>query len=153
MNSLDCNEKANETGKTSPVSLSSVENQSPIAEELLMKNVEKVETKMTLGQTLKNELRKSSMQLSQQQKHGALKRKKQEEPAEDSSEELVNENNCVETNNSAKAPVWQYFNMEMGTAKCRHCDYKIKSGFRTNLKTHLKTHHRNLFDKVFFLFH
>lgn len=59
----------NESGKMSPVSLSSVENQSPnttprnSTTEDIIKQVGET-TKMTLGQTLKNELRKSSMQLN-----------------------------------------------------------------------------------------
>lgn len=161
MDNIDCNELNKEVGKISPVSLSSVENQSPnstphITDELIKKNKT---TKMTLGQTLKNELRKSSMQLGRQQKilnnsRNIIKpevlsecNSAQESTEElDSSDELINENNCAERPNS----IGQFFNLELGMAVCRYCDYKTKSAISSNLKMHLKTHHRNFFDKVFY---
>lgn len=45
-------------------------------------------------------------------------------------------------------PVWPYFIVEDGVAKCKQCAYSTKSVFSTNLKVHLRSHHRPDYEKV-----
>ncbi|GMT18638.1 hypothetical protein PFISCL1PPCAC_9935 [Pristionchus fissidentatus] len=45
-------------------------------------------------------------------------------------------------------PVWPYFIVEEGIAKCKQCAYSTKSVFSTNLKVHLRSHHRPDYEKV-----
>ncbi|CAJ0578839.1 unnamed protein product, partial [Mesorhabditis spiculigera] len=45
-------------------------------------------------------------------------------------------------------PVWPYFDVIDGTARCKQCLYSTKSVFSTNLKVHLRSHHRADYDKV-----
>ncbi|CAI4228944.1 unnamed protein product [Auanema sp. JU1783] len=45
-------------------------------------------------------------------------------------------------------PVWPYFEVIDGTARCKQCLYSTKSVFSTNLKVHLRSHHRADYDKV-----
>uniref|UniRef100_A0A8L8JXM9 BED-type domain-containing protein n=1 Tax=Heligmosomoides polygyrus TaxID=6339 RepID=A0A8L8JXM9_HELPZ len=45
-------------------------------------------------------------------------------------------------------PVWPYFDVIDGTARCKQCLYSTKSVFSTNLKVHLRSHHRADYEKV-----
>ncbi|RCN37251.1 hypothetical protein ANCCAN_16864 [Ancylostoma caninum] len=45
-------------------------------------------------------------------------------------------------------PVWPYFDVVDGTARCKQCLYSTKSVFSTNLKVHLRSHHRADYEKV-----
>lgn len=45
-------------------------------------------------------------------------------------------------------PVWPYFDVIDGTARCKQCLYSTKSVFSTNLKVHLRSHHRPDYEKV-----
>ena len=45
-------------------------------------------------------------------------------------------------------PVWPYFDVVDGTARCKQCMYSTKSVFSTNLKVHLRSHHRADYEKV-----
>ncbi|RCN31369.1 hypothetical protein ANCCAN_22845, partial [Ancylostoma caninum] len=49
---------------------------------------------------------------------------------------------------SFRNPVWPYFDVVDGTARCKQCLYSTKSVFSTNLKVHLRSHHRADYEKV-----
>uniref|UniRef100_A0A915D5N3 BED-type domain-containing protein n=1 Tax=Ditylenchus dipsaci TaxID=166011 RepID=A0A915D5N3_9BILA len=168
--------KPYEASKASPVSLCENQNPSPPPmEKRLHPNVNS--TKLTLGQTLKNELRKSSIRIHNYQKEAeedsnegslVIDCDEDEEQGEDegshNGEELFQSvaAACLVDTTAAlpvngvlgrrrrprRNPVWLYFQVEEGLASCKHCDYKTKSIFSTNLKVHLKSHHRRLFDQV-----
>lgn len=145
----------------SPASL--CENEAPITECEPAKPV----NGLTLGQTLKDELRRSCLRISMD------KKPKEETPVAlfENIQPLFDNVPCESPTalatpppsatgtpsadpNSEKRrrprrnPVWQHFVVEDGLAKCSQCDYSTKSVFSTNLKVHLKSHHKELHQQV-----
>uniref|UniRef100_A0A914CE35 ApaG domain-containing protein n=1 Tax=Acrobeloides nanus TaxID=290746 RepID=A0A914CE35_9BILA len=117
---------------------------------------------LTLGQTLKEELKKSSkilLQNSQKKSHQQMNAKivsyplpslNSDDTLEKSKEESVKKSpNENKRKRPRRNPVWQYFDVDDGIAKClcqtnagKKCEYSTKSVFSTNLKVHLKSHHK-----------
>ncbi|CAB3403282.1 unnamed protein product [Caenorhabditis bovis] len=54
----------------------------------------------------------------------------------------------VKRKRQRRNPVWPYFDVVDGTARCKQCLYSTKSVFSTNLKVHLRSHHRADYEKV-----
>ncbi|KAI1721262.1 BED zinc finger domain-containing protein [Ditylenchus destructor] len=122
---------------------------------------------LTLGQTLRNELRKSSLKLQNNRNETVIVGSEIQtiHQADENAPELedatqnasLNGINTTPNGNGAttrrrrprRNPVWQYFLVDDGqVASCKACSYTTKSIFSTNLKVHLKSHHRRLFEQV-----
>ncbi|ULU01928.1 hypothetical protein L3Y34_001901 [Caenorhabditis briggsae] len=58
------------------------------------------------------------------------------------------ENTPTKRKRQRRNPVWPYFDVVDGTARCKQCLYSTKSVFSTNLKVHLRSHHRPDYEKV-----
>ncbi|KAI1729314.1 BED zinc finger domain-containing protein [Ditylenchus destructor] len=122
---------------------------------------------LTLGQTLRNELRKSSLKLQNNRNETVIigseiktinQADENAPKMEDTTQNAtLNSINTTQNSNGAttrrrrprRNPVWQYFHVDDGqVASCKACSYTTKSIFSTNLKVHLKSHHRRLFEQV-----